>query len=192
MILALHKPHGVLSQFTEEIPGQRTLAEYGLPAQVYPVGRLDRDSEGLLILSDEPDLVQRLLDPRNAHPRLYHVQVEGIPSRKTLNTLQSGIVLKDGPSRPCLAWVLEPQPEYPPRVPPVRRRLTVPDVWMALELTEGRNRQVRRMTAAVGHPTLRLIRARIGSLELGQLQPGCWRELLDTDREALLNSFRPI
>jgi len=178
VIVALHKPYGVLSQFTPE-PGSRwrTLAEFGLPARVYPVGRLDADSEGLLLLTDEPDLVSRLLDPERGHPREYWVQVERVPDEAALRRLaRGGLELPDHRTRPARVWRLDPAPSLPPRDPPIRRRQTVPDAWIAIELTEGRNRQVRRMTAAVGHPTLRLVRARIGGLTLAGLglAPGAW------------------
>jgi 23S rRNA pseudouridine2457 synthase len=187
MLIALHKPFDVLSQFTPEVAGQRTLAEFGLPAAVYPVGRLDRDSEGLLLLSDERALVDRLLNPRHAHPRTYWVQVEGIPDEAALGKLRSGVLLDKQKTRPCQAWRLEQQPELPPRVPPVRFRKTVPDCWIAMELTEGRNRQVRRMTAAAGHPTLRLVRVKIGAFELENLPPGKWRELNAAERSRILS-----
>ena len=187
MLLALHKPYGVLSQFTPE-PGSRwrTLAGFGLPRNVYPLGRLDADSEGLLLLSDEPGLNSRLLDPRHAHRREYWVQVEGIPDPDTLARLARG-GLPLGPHRtlPCRAWRLDPPPAVPPRDPPIRVRLTVPDSWIALELSEGKNRQVRRMTAAVGHPTLRLLRVRIGGFLLGDLAPGRWRELAGDERDRI-------
>ncbi len=184
MLLALHKPYGVLSQFTPE-PGSkwRTLAEFGLPKAVYPVGRLDADSEGLLLLTDEPGLNSRLLDPVNAHVREYWVQVERIPDAAALDRLAAGVRLGEQQTRPCRVRRLEPAPDLPPRVPPVRFRKSVPDGWLALELTEGKNRQVRRMTAAVGHPTLRLIRVRIGGLTLGDLPAGRWRELTPAERE---------
>jgi 23S rRNA pseudouridine2457 synthase len=186
VLIALHKPYDVLSQFTPEVAGQRTLAEFGLPGQVYPIGRLDRDSEGLLLLSDERALVDRLLHPRHAHPRVYWVQVEGLPDEGALEQLRRGVMLDKQRTLPCRARRLEPEPMLPPRVPPVRFRKTVPDCWIALELTEGRNRQVRRMTAAAGHPTLRLLRARIGRYELGDLPPGTWRELTPAERSRVL------
>jgi 23S rRNA pseudouridine2457 synthase len=187
MLIALHKPYDVLSQFTPELPGQRTLAEFGLPSGVYPIGRLDRDSEGLLLLSDERALVDRLLNPRHAHPRTYWVQVERIPDGAALEQLQHGVVIEGKKTLPCRAWMLEPQPEMPPRVPPIRERKSVPDCWIALELTEGRNRQVRKMTAAVGHPTLRLVRVKIGAFELGVLRPGAWKELNAAERSRVLS-----
>lgn len=188
MLIALHKPYDVLSQFTPEQPGQRTLAEFGLPPRVYPVGRLDRDSEGLLLLSDERALVDRLLNPRHGHPRTYWVQVEGIPDEAALEKLRRGVLLDGRLTLPCRAWRLKEAPPLPPRVPPIRVRLSVPDTWIAMELTEGRNRQVRRMTAAVGHPTLRLVRAEIGLFTLGSLAPGRWKELNAAERRRVLGN----
>jgi 23S rRNA pseudouridine2457 synthase len=187
VLLAFHKPYGVLSQFTPE-PGSRwrTLAEFGLPANVYALGRLDADSEGLLLLSDEPGLNHRLLDPKNAHRREYWVQVEGAPADESLRRLaDGGIDLGDYRTLPCRTRLLEPLPAIPPRDPPIRVRKTVPDAWIALELIEGKNRQVRRMTAAVGHPTLRLMRVRIGDFALGELRPGKCRELSASERAAV-------
>jgi 23S rRNA pseudouridine2457 synthase len=186
MLIALHKPYDVLSQFTPEVEGQRTLAESGLPPGVYSIGRLDRDSEGLLLLTDERALVDRLLHPKRGHPRTYWVQVERIPDEAAMEQWRRGVVIEGKRTLPCRAWILEPQPEIPPRVPPIRVRKSVPDCWIALELTEGRNRQVRKMTAAVGHPTLRLIRVKIGAFELGELPPGTWRELDAAERSRVL------
>ena len=187
VLIALHKPYGVLSQFTPE-PGSRwrTLADCRLPPRVYALGRLDADSEGLLLFSDEPGLNSRLLDPAAAHPREYWVQVENLPTAAALARLGQGLVIDDYTTRPCQVRRLDPAPTVPPRDPPVRMRKTVPDCWLSLELTEGRNRQVRRMTAAIGHPTLRLLRVRIGRLQLGDLAAGQWRELTATDRAAVL------
>lgn len=187
MLLAFHKPYGVLSQFTPE-PGSRwrTLAEFSFPKNVYPLGRLDADSEGLLLLSDEPGLNSRLLDPANAHRREYWVQVERIPTDEALAHLAGGGLNIDGHlSLPCSARRLAPAPTVAPRDPPIRYRKNVPDCWIALELIEGKNRQVRRMTAAIGHPTLRLMRVRIGAFTLGELDPGNWRELAPAERAAV-------
>jgi len=176
MLIAFHKPYGVLSQFTSDGSPNRTLAEFGFPAGVYPLGRLDADSEGLLLLSDEPGLNNRLLDPRHAHRRTYWVQVERVPSAAALAKLAGGgLDIQGHRTRPCRAWRLDPQPEVPPRDPPIRFRKNVPDCWIALELVEGKNRQVRRMTAAVGHPTLRLLRVAIEGIGLEGLAPGKWR-----------------
>ena len=212
MLLAFNKPFGVLSQFTSEGSANRTLAEFGFPKNVYPIGRLDADSEGLLLLSDEPDLNERLLHPRHAHEREYWAQVERIPSLEALRKLARGLVIQGRRTLPCRAWILEPQPEVqgatprapssdsvaasgahglprpalPPRDPPIRFRKTVPTCWIGLELVEGKNRQVRRVTAAIGHPTLRLIRVRIGGFELGQLPAGRWSELDPNARASVL------
>jgi 23S rRNA pseudouridine2457 synthase len=185
VLLALYKPYGLLSQFTPE-PGSRwgTLAELGLPPAVYPLGRLDADSEGLLLLSDEQGLNNRLLDPKCGHRREYWAQVEGVPSPDALAQLERGVEIRGQRTRPCTARLLDPAPNLPPRDPPIRYRASVPDVWISLILTEGKNRQVRRMTAAVGHPTLRLHRATIGHLTLDTLglAPGDWCELSDANR----------
>jgi 23S rRNA pseudouridine2457 synthase len=187
MLIAFHKPYGVLSQFTPDGSPNRTLAEFGFPKQIYPVGRLDADSEGLLLLTDEAGLNTRLLHPRRGHPREYWAQVERIPSPDALRQLEQGLVVQGAPTLPCRAWLLDPQPHLPPRDPPIRVRKSVPECWLALELTEGRNRQVRRMTAAVGHATLRLLRVRIGQLRLGDLAAGRWRELTAAERTAVLS-----
>jgi 23S rRNA pseudouridine2457 synthase len=183
VLIAFHKPYGVLSRFTPDGSPNRTLAEFGFPKDVYPIGRLDADSEGLLLLSDEATLNDRLLHPRHAHEREYWVQVERIPSTTALLKLAQGLVIQARRTLPCRAWILEPQPVVPPRDPPIRFRKTVPTWWIGLELLEGKNRQVRRMTAAIGHPTLRLIRVRIGTLELRDLPPGAWRELTPVERK---------
>jgi 23S rRNA pseudouridine2457 synthase len=185
MLAAFHKPFGVISQFTPDGSPNRTLKEFGFPPGVYPIGRLDADSEGLLLLSDEPEWNERLLHPRRAHPREYWAQVERIPIAEALAELERGVVLDGRPTRPCRAWRIDPPPDLPARQPPIRFRKTVPDCWIALELVEGRNRQVRRMTAAIGHPTLRLLRVRIGQLRLDQLAlaPGQWRALSARERD---------
>jgi 23S rRNA pseudouridine2457 synthase len=187
VLLAFHKPFGVLSQFTPE-PGSRwvTLADFGFPKEVYPLGRLDADSEGLLLLADEPGLNTRLLDPKRAHRRIYWAQVERIPTDDAVRQLAKGLVLSGRQTLPCKAWMLNPQPVLPPRNPPIRLRKNVPDCWLALELMEGKYHQVRRMTAAVGHPTLRLIRVQIGEFLLGNLPPGSWRELGPEERRQIL------
>jgi 23S rRNA pseudouridine2457 synthase len=186
MLIALNKPYGVLSQFTVEAAGQRTLAECGLPPRVYPLGRLDADSEGLLLLADEPDLNAKLLHPERGHWRRYWAQVEGVPDAAALERLAAGVIVQGKRTLPARAWMLEPQPQVPPRDPPVRYRAAIPDCWIALELREGRNRQVRRMTAAVGHPTLRLLRVRIGAFDLpANLPLGAWRELDAAARKAV-------
>ena len=174
--IALHKPFGILSQFRPEA-GHRSLAEFGLPKGVYPAGRLDRDSEGLLLLTDDGPFIAWLLDPKHRHPRTYLAQVERIPDPTALAALAAGPLLADGPARPCDIEALDGEPAVPPREPPIRHRKSVPTAWLRLTLTEGRNRQVRRMTAAVGHPTLRLVRVAIGDLTLDDLPPGRWREI---------------
>ncbi len=186
MLLAFHKPYGVLSQFTPE-PGSRwrTLADFGFPRGVYPIGRLDADSEGLLLLSDEAELNARLLHPTRGHTRTYWAQVERLPSPDALAQLARGVVLSGRKTLPCRAWRLDPQPTVPPRDPPIRFRKNVPDSWIALELTEGKNHQVRRMTAAVGHPTLRLVRMKIGAFAVDDLAPGRWCEVGVVERAAI-------
>lgn len=183
MLIAFHKPYGVLTQFTPE-PGSvhRTLAEFGFPAGVYPIGRLDADSEGLLLLSDETALNARLLQPAEGHTRCYWVQVEGVPTVESLRALERGVTIQGHRTLPCRAALLDPPPEIPPRDPPIRVRRNIPDAWISLELVEGKNRQVRRMTAVVGHPTLRLIRVRIGGYEASDLSAGKWRVLTDAER----------
>lgn len=190
MLIAFNKPYGVLSQFTPNQPGQRTLKEFGFPKNVYPIGRLDIDSEGLLLLSDEPALTHLLLNPAYAHPREYWAQVERVPSLEALRKLEQGVIIQGRKTRPARVWILDPQPDLPERNPPIRFRKTVPTCWIAIELIEGKNRQVRRMTAAVGHPTLRLIRVRIGNFRLGTLQPGQWRVLTPAERADVLNNLR--
>ncbi len=189
MLICFHKPYGILSQFTPE-PGSkwRTLAEFGFPKNVYPIGRLDADSEGMLLLSDEPQWNARLLHPSRAHVREYWAQVENIPTLKSLQSLEAGVIIGGRRTLPCRVCILDPQPEVAPRIPPIRVRKTVPDCWVALELVEGKYHQVRRMTAAVGHPTLRLMRVRIGELRLEKvngLQPGTWTELDEAGRAAV-------
>ncbi|MGA2178187.1 MAG: pseudouridine synthase [Verrucomicrobiota bacterium] len=229
MLIAFNKPYGVVSQFTPDgadkaptpasgrrsfgLPN-RTLAEFGFPKNVYPIGRLDADSEGLLLLSDEPEWNERLLHPRHAHEREYWAQLERIPTPEVLKKLERGVSIQGRKTLPCRAWILDPQPEIiptpvaasrqsavsskrqsaalcrdaatvikiPPRDPPIRFRKSVPDCWIGLELVEGKNRQVRRMTAAIGHPTLRLIRVRIGNLWLSDLPAGQWRILTAEER----------
>jgi len=188
VLIAFHKPYGVLSQFTPDGSPNRPLAEFNFPKGVYPIGRLDADSEGLLLLSDEPELNDRLLNPRHAHRRNYWVQVERVPTVEALSKLEHGLVIQGERTLPCRARLLDPQPTLPLRDPPIRVRKNVPDCWVELELIEGRNRQVRRMTAAIGHPTLRLIRMKIGELEMGELASGQWQELPLSDRQRALSS----
>ncbi len=169
-----NKPYGVVTQFTAS-DDHPTLARFSLPANVYPAGRLDHDSEGLLLLTDDGAVAHRLTDPRRGHPRTYWVQVERVPDEEALTQLRRGVVLNDGKTLPCKVKLLDAEPDLPPRDPPIRVRLTVPTAWLEMTLVEGRNRQVRRMTAAVGHPTVRLVRARIGNLRIEGLAPGKWR-----------------
>lgn len=177
MLIALNKPHGVLCQFTDR-EGRPTLADYVRHKGVYAAGRLDRDSEGLLLLTDDGALAHRLTDPRHKQPKTYLVQVEGMPAAAALDQLARGVRLKDGMTRPARVELLPAAPGgLWPRDPPVRFRKQIPTAWLELTLREGRNRQVRRMTAAVGLPTLRLVRLRVGDFELGGLLPGQWRQV---------------
>jgi 23S rRNA pseudouridine2457 synthase len=185
MLIAFNKPFQVLTQFTDRSsPPRRTLAEFGLPPAVYAAGRLDYDSEGLLLLTDDGVLAHRLTDPRHKLPKTYWVQVEGVPTAEQVATLCRGVVLNDGPTLPAQVRELVPAPTLWPRQPPVRFRKSVPDAWLELVIREGRNRQVRRMTAAVGLPTLRLLRVAIGNWRVAGLLPGQWRELDEPPRPA--------
>ncbi len=189
MLIAFYKPFDVLSQFTRDVPTHHTLAEFGFGPGVYPIGRLDRDSEGLLLLSDEARWTDLLLNPKRAHPRTYHAQVEGLVEDSALLALRrGGLDLKDFRTRPCLATRLDTEPEHPPRSPPIRYRKSIPTTWLELTLTEGKNRQVRRMTATVGSPTLRLIRVAMGGLTISDLglTPGKWRPLTPAEVQRLL------
>ena len=179
MLIAFNKPFRVLCQFTDSAADtavRQTLAGFGLPAGVYAAGRLDYDSEGLLLLTDDGRLAHRLTDPRHKQPKTYWVQVEGEPDERQLEALRNGVQLKDGRTLPARARVI-PAPVLWPRDPPVRFRKSVADTWLELEICEGRNRQVRRMTAAVGLPTLRLVRCSVGQHRLGPLAPGQWHDL---------------
>ncbi|MGO1001785.1 pseudouridine synthase [Lysobacter sp. CA196] len=174
MLIAFNKPYGVLCQFTDRSqPPRPTLAGFGLPPDVYAAGRLDHDSEGLLLLTDDGGLAHRLTDPRHKQSKTYWVQVEGDPQDQALHALRDGVELNDGRTLPARVERLD-TPALWPRDPPVRFRKTVPDAWLAITLHEGRNRQVRRMTAAVGLPTLRLVRVAIGPHRLDGLMPGQW------------------
>jgi len=177
MLIAFHKPMNVLCQFTDRSdPPRPTLAGFGLPKGVYAAGRLDFDSEGLLLLTDDGALVAAIGSPKFDWPKTYFVQVEGRPSAEALRRLRAGLVLKDGPTKPAEVEAVAPPDWLPPREPPVRVRKTVPDAWLRLTIREGRNRQVRRMTAAVDLPTLRLVRVAIGPYRLDGLAAGAWRE----------------
>ena len=186
--ILLHKPYGVLSQFTEE-SGKASLRSCGpFPPGVYPVGRLDADSEGLLLLTDDNRVKHRLTEPAFAHPRTYLVQVERVPGDVALASLRSGVVIDGKRTRPAAVRLLDREPALHARPVPIRHRKNVPTAWLELTLTEGRNRQVRRMTAAVGHPTLRLVRRAIGGLSLKSLQPGESRRLTPAEVRTLLRS----
>ncbi len=171
--IAFYKPFDVLSQFS----GEGSLRPFIPVPGVYTVGRLDRDSEGLLLLTDDGPLQHRLTDPKFQHERTYWVQVEGVPDEAALARLRAGVSIQDYKTRPAKIRLLVDEPALPARNPPIRVRKQIPTAWMEITLTEGRNRQVRRMTAAVGYPTLRLVRAKIGALSLDGLQPGEWRDL---------------
>jgi 23S rRNA pseudouridine2457 synthase len=177
--IALHKPFGVLSQFTGEAQ-QRTLAEFNLPKEVYAAGRLDKDSEGLLLLTDDGPLKHKLLHPKNAHKKTYWVQVEGIPTPEAIHTLQKGVIIKGGyKTKPCNAKIIHP--EIPDRIPPIRKRENIPTSWLSITIHEGKNRQVRRMTAKIGYPTLRLIRVQIEGIQLDALPQGQWKRIQKSD-----------
>jgi 23S rRNA pseudouridine2457 synthase len=177
VLIAFNKPYGVLCQFTDS-EGRTTLADYIDVPGVYAAGRLDRDSEGLLLLTDDGPLIARLTDPRHETPKTYWAQVEGEIDSDALARLESGVTLNDGPTRPARARRLPGEPPgLWPRDPPIRFRAAIPTSWVELQLREGRNRQVRRMTAAVGFPTLRLVRAAIGAVRVDGLAPGQWREV---------------
>lgn len=178
-LILFNKPYGVLSQFTDKgSAGSKrpTLSAYIDVPGVYAAGRLDKDSEGLLLLTDDGRLQHRIADPRFKMPKTYYAQVEGVPDAAALTALRRGVKLKDGCTRPALAESIDAPPNLWPRTPPIRVRQSIPDSWLSLTLQEGRNRQVRRMTAAIGHPTLRLIRWQVGEWTLGGLAPGEWRE----------------
>ena len=175
-VILFNKPFDVMSQFTDREAGRAVLADY-IPVQgVYPAGRLDRDSEGLMVLTDDGKLQARIAEPRHKMPKTYWAQVEGLPTAQALNMLRDGVVLKDGRCLPALAKVMDEPMDLWPRTPPIRYRAAIPTAWIELTIREGKNRQVRRMTAAVGFPTLRLIRWSVGEWTLQGLGPGEWRE----------------
>lgn len=177
-LILFNKPFGVLSQFTDRGSAgsaRATLSDFIDVPKVYPAGRLDRDSEGLLLLTDDGALQARIANPRFKMEKTYLVQVEGLPDEAALAALRSGVTLKDGPTRPAKVARIE-MPDIWARTPPVRYRKSVPDCWLSITISEGRNRQVRRMTAHIGHPTLRLVRWRIGAWSLDGIAPGAWRD----------------
>jgi 23S rRNA pseudouridine2457 synthase len=187
--IIFYKPYGVLCQFTDST-GRRTLSAFGpFPRSVYAAGRLDADSEGLVFLTDDGELKHRLIEPSFGHERTYLVQVERIPSAAAIARLRTGIVLDGRPTKPASVRLLEQEPSVPPRDVPIRIRKAVPTSWLEITLREGRNRQVRRMTAATGHPTLRLIRIRFGPLDIADLSPGQSRVLTKKEIASLLTSL---
>ncbi len=189
--LAFYKPYDVLTGFTDRA-GRATLADYIDVPGVYPAGRLDKDSEGLLLLTDDGALAKRITDPRHRLPKVYLAQIEGIPGEAALEALRNGIVIRGSRTRPALAERLHDEPALPPRPTPIRYRKSVPTAWIKLTLWEGRNRQVRRMTAAVGHPTLRLVRVAIGPIALSDLRPGEWRRLSAAEERALWQASQSV
>jgi 23S rRNA pseudouridine2457 synthase len=186
--LLFNKPYGVLTRFTDD-NGRPTLADFISVPLVYPAGRLDFDSEGLLVLTSDGKLAHRLTDPRFEHPKTYYAQVERLPDEESLKELRRGILLGDGPCRPAEVELLDADPVPWERTPPIRFRKTVPTAWLKLTIREGRNRQVRRMTAAIGHPCLRLVRWQTGTLTIEGLMPGQWRELTDEDLSGLIKNL---
>jgi 23S rRNA pseudouridine2457 synthase len=187
-VIAFNKPYGVVSQFTSR-EGKRTLAEFIQVKGVYPVGRLDEDSEGLLLLTDDGALQHRLSDPKSEHPKTYLVQVERVPDGAALEKLRHGVVIQGYKTKPAKVRLLGidggAEPQLPPRDPPIRFRKSVPTAWLEITLTEGKNRQVRRMTAAVGHPTLRLLRVAVAGVTLGELKSGELRDLRNEETSIL-------
>jgi 23S rRNA pseudouridine2457 synthase len=184
-ILRFWKPNGVLTQFSDA-DGRPTLKDFlDVESDVYPVGRLDKDSEGLLLLTNDPRLTPRLLEPKFGHPRTYLVQVEHIPTEEALQKLRTGVSIKTGRTKPAEVRLLQNEPDLPPRDPPIRYRANVPTAWLEMTLTEGKNRQVRRMTGAISHPTLRLVRASIGPITLDSLAPGEAENLTEAEKSAL-------
>ena len=177
-VILFNKPFGVLSQFTPE-SGHGALDTFGFPPGVYAAGRLDHDSEGALLLTDDGKLVKKLLDPEFEHPRTYLAQVDGQITEDAIRKLSKGVEIKGYHTKPCKAEIIAPPENLWPRNPPIRFRASIPTSWVKLTLIEGKNRQVRHMTAAVGFPTLRLIRIQIGKIPLGDLKPGEWKKITD-------------
>jgi pseudouridine synthase len=188
-VIKFWKPFNVLTQFTDK-DGRKTLADYIKIPRIYAAGRLDYDSEGLLILTDDGGLNARLTQPKYEHPKTYWAQVERIPTPEALQTLRDGITLSDGVTRPALVKVMEDEPRVPERSEPIRFRKNVPTAWIELTISEGRNRQVRRMTAAVGHPTLRLVRWAIGNVTLNGVSEGRWEDLMPNELVELERSIK--
>ncbi len=178
--ILFYKPYAVLSQFTPE-EGKRSLRDFGFPKNLYPVGRLDYDSEGLLLLTDDNNVKHRFTDPKFEHPKTYLAQVERIPTEEALVLLRTGVVIDGKRTKPAEVTLLDEDPDISPRSVPIRFRKNVPTAWIKITLREGRNRQVRKMTAAAGYPTLRLVRIKIGNLEIGKLQSGEWKEIIQPD-----------
>ena len=174
--ILFNKPYAVLSQFASE-DGKQSLQDFEFPKDVYPVGRLDYDSEGLLLLTDDNAIKHKLTDPKFKLPKTYLVQIERVPSEESLQQLRDGVVIEGRKTRPAEVRLLDEEPILPPRCAPIRFRKTVPTAWIELTIREVRNRQVRKMTAAVGHPTLRLLRIKIGNISLDDLQPGQWKAI---------------
>ena len=177
--IAFYKPYGVLTQFTGE-EGDRTLADFNLPKNVYAAGRLDKDSEGLLILTDDGIFNQKLTNPKSEKEKTYYVQVENIPAEDSLSQMRRGLRIKDYITRPCQVKIIN-DPELEERVPPIRDRKSIPTCWLEIKISEGKNRQVRRMTAKIGHPTLRLVRVAMGKFQLKDLKQGQWIEISKSD-----------
>ncbi|MBF2029446.1 MAG: pseudouridine synthase [Oscillatoriales cyanobacterium C42_A2020_001] len=195
--LLFYKPYDVLCQFTSDratadsqTPPRPTLKDYIAIPDLYPVGRLDHDSEGLLLLTNHGELQHRLINPKFHHPRTYWVQVDRVPDETALQQLRQGVVIQGYRTRPAVVTLLQDEPLLPPREPPIRFRKNVPTAWLEITLTEGRNRQVRRMTAAVGFPTLRLVRVKIANLNLLGLEPGQWRDVLPEELDELKQQLR--
>lgn len=177
--IAFNKPYGVISQFLPEDPS-KGLLQFNFPKGVYPLGRLDKDSEGLLLLSDDGIFAEKILDPKYGKEKIYWVQVENIPSEASLQTLRRGnIPIENYKTKPARVKILNL--EIPERIPPIRVRKLIPTCWLELSISEGKNRQIRKMTAAIGHPTLRLLRVKVGNCELGNLNPGQWIEITKND-----------
>ncbi|MBT3982184.1 MAG: pseudouridine synthase [Bacteriovoracaceae bacterium] len=177
----VHKPFMVLCQFTSE-GDVKNLSELGLPEGIYPAGRLDKDSEGLILLTDDGPLINQLLEPKKEHPRTYHVQVDNIPNSDAIEKMKSGLLIKNYQTKPCSVNLLRERPDHAERTPPIRIRKNIPTSWLEVILTEGKNRQLRRMTAAINHPTLRLIRTKILNLTLDMVpRPGDILEIKRSD-----------